>query len=337
MNSGAYKYVHHRLDDVLMVDPILRPLYSKIYKDGGRIYIMVYTEIKNKKGKKYYYRTKSIKINKKTTKKRIYLGVNLNEERLKRMEKEADEKLNILSVILTKEEKNFLTKLKQDFSKESKENFENRYEAFCSLFTYNSTGIEGNTLTLSETSFLLFEGITPKDKSVREINEALNHKKAFDYLLNYKDNITKEFILKIHELVVMNTLRQDLIFQIGKYRTVQVFVGRSIPPRPQDVPDKMANLLRWYSTNKNKIHPLVLASYFHAEFEKIHPFVDGNGRVGRLLMNFILHQNRYPMINIPKKRRFRYYQVLQEAQYKRNLRPFVAFLISILKKDKLRY
>ncbi|MEK6895367.1 MAG: Fic family protein [Nanoarchaeota archaeon] len=298
---------------------------------------MVYTEIKEKNGRKYYYRVKSIKKNKKVGKERIYLGVNLSEEELKKLEKEADEKLNILSAILTKEEIKFLEKIKQDFSKEPKENYENRYEAFCSLFTYDSTGIEGNTLTLSETSFLLFEGITPRDKSLREIHETLNHKKAFDYLVNYKGEITKEFILKIHELVVMNTLRQDLISQIGKYRTVQVFVGRSIPPKPQDVPDKMAGLLRWYSVNKNKVHPLVLASYFHTEFEKIHPFVDGNGRTGRLLMNFILHEHKYPMINIPKKRKFKYYQVLQEAQYKMNLRPFVVFLLSILKKDKLRY
>ena len=320
-----------------MVDLIIRPLNRNIYKYSRRIDIMAYTEIKEKNGRKYYYRAKSVKINKKTAKKRIYLGVNLNEKELKKKEKEADEKLNILSAILTKEELIFLENLKKDFSKEPKENYENRYEAFCSLFAYDSTGIEGNTLTLSETSFLLFEGITPKDKSLREIHEVLNHKRAFDYLLNYKGDITKEFILKIHELVIVNTLRQDLISQIGKYRKVQVFVGGSIPPKPQDVPDKMANLLRWYSVNKDKIHPLILASYFHAEFEKIHPFVDGNGRTGRLLMNFILHENKYPMINIPKNRRFRYYQVLQEAQYKMNLRPFVVFLISILKKDKLRY
>jgi Fic family protein len=165
----------------------------------------------------------------------------------------------------------------------------------------------------------------------------LNHKKAFDYVLSYNGDLNKEFILEIYRLVVENTLRQDLISQIGKYRTVQVFVGVSLPPKPFEVPVKMASLLRWYSNNKNKIHPLVLASYFHAEFEKIHPFVDGNGRVGRLLMNFILFKNKYPMINIPKKKRFRYYEVLREAQYKQNLKPFIQFLISILKKESLRF
>jgi Fic family protein len=298
---------------------------------------MAYTEVKERKGKRYYYRVKSVKVENKVGKERIYLGVNLNKEELKNKEKEADAKLNIFDTILAEEEIKFLEKLKRDFSKEPRENYENRYETFCSLFTYDSTGIEGNTLTLSETSFLLFEGIVPKDKSMREIYEVLNHKKALDYILNYKSDISKEFVLKIHHLVVSNTLKEHLVSQLGKYRTVQVYVGESVPPNPSEVPKKMASLLKWYSTNKKKIHPLVLASYFHTEFEKIHPFVDGNGRVGRLLMNFILHKNKYPMINIPKARRFKYYEVLQEAQYKGNLKAFVRFIIRILKEAKLKF
>lgn len=298
---------------------------------------MAYIEIKNKNGRKYYYRVKSVKHDKKVSKERIYLGVNLPKDELNKKVIEADKNLNILSVLLSKEDSDFLNNLKKDFSKEPKENYENRYESFCSLFTYDSTGIEGNTITLEETSFLLFEGIAPKEKSLREIYEVTNHKKAFDYMLNYKGDITKEFILKLHEMVVFNTLGQDLISQVGKFRRVQVFVGRSIPPKPQNVPDKMSGLLRWYSSNKKSLHPLVLASHFHTEFEKIHPFVDGNGRVGRLLINFIMCKNGFPMINIPKKRKFKYYGVLHDAQYKNNLRPFVKFLISILKKDKLRF
>lgn len=298
---------------------------------------MAYTEIKEKKGKKYFYRVKSIKRNNKTKKERIYLGVNLDKKKLKKKEREADKKLNVFDVILEDKDVKFLEGVKKDFAKEPKENYDNRYEVFCSLFTYDSTGIEGNTLTFEETSHLLFEGIVPKEKSMREIYEVINHKKAFDYLLEYKGDLNKEFILKLHELVVINTLRKDLVSQIGKYRTVQVFIGRSIPPPAKEVPKKIASLLRWYSTNKKTLDPIVLASYFHTEFEKIHPFVDGNGRVGRLLMNYILHKHKCPMINIPKKRKFKYYEVLQKAQYDNSLRPFVKFLISILKKDKLRF
>ena len=320
-----------------MVDITLCPLYQNIYKYGGHKYSMVYTEIQEKKGRRYYYRVKSVKKEGKTIKERIYLGVNLKKEEIAKKGKEADRKLNVFASYLTKENIKFLENIKRDFSREPRENFENRYEAFCALFTHNSTAIEGNTLTLSETSHLLFEGIVPSTRSLREINEILNHKKAFDFILNYKGDITKEFILELHRLVIMNTLREDLISQIGKYRTVQVYIGRSIPPKPSEVHEKMSNLLKWYSKNKNKLHPLVIASYFHTEFEKIHPFVDGNGRVGRLLINFILHKNKYPMINIPNSRKYKYYQVLQAAHSNGNIKPFIDFLIGLLKKSELRF
>jgi Fic family protein len=298
---------------------------------------MAYTEIKEKNKRKYYYRVKSVKLNGKVSKERIYLGVNLGKKELENKEKEANKKLSIFDIALTSKEEKFLEKIKNDFSKEPKENYQNRYEVFASLFTHDSTGIEGNTLTFEETSHLLFEGIVPREKSLREIHEVLNHKKAFDFMLNNKGDITKEFILQLHALIVANTLREDLISQTGKYRRVQVFIGRDIPPKPCEVPKQMTTLLRWYSTNKRKIHPLILASHFHTEFERIHPFVDGNGRVGRLLMNFILYKNKYPMINIPKKNKFQYYEVLKNAQHKGNLRGFVKFLFDILKKEELRF
>ena len=297
---------------------------------------MVYTEIKIVRGRKYYYRVKSIKKEKKTAKERVYLGVNLTNLELARKEKEADKQLNLFAAFLTSEDIKFLGILKKEFSQEPKENYENRYESFCSLFAYDSTNIEGNTLTLSETSHLLFEGIVPSTKSLREINEVLNHKKAFDYLLTYKGALTKEFILYLHHLVIVNALREDLVKYSGKYRKVQVFIGGSIPPNANEVPNLMASLLRWHSKNKDKLHPLILATYFHAEFERIHPFVDGNGRVGRLIMNFILHKNNLPMINIPKRTKFVYYESLRKA-HKGDYRSFVNLLISLLKKEKLRF
>jgi Fic family protein len=107
------------------------------------------------------------------------------------------------------------------------------------------------------------------------------------------------------------------------------------PPKPTEVTPKMTALLTWYTKNKKRLHPLILASYIHSEFEKIHPFIDGNGRVGRLLMNFILHKNKYPMINIPNSTKYKYYEALEKAQTKNNLRPFVKLLIDLLKENKL--
>ncbi len=299
---------------------------------------MTYTEVKTKGNRRYYYRVISVREGKKIKKKRIYLGANLAKENLMAKEKMADKELIFLSGILTAEELKILEKIQKEYIKEPKENIESRYEAFCSFFTYNSAAIEGNTLTLQETSQLLFENITPK-KSLREINETLNHKEAFDFIIKYNGDITKELICKLHKIIVKNTLRAELEEYVGNYRTVQVYIRgvEWIPPKPEKVPKEMKSLLSWYSKNKNKLPPLVIAAYFHTAFELIHPFIDGNGRVGRLLMNFILYKNRYPMINIPNAIKHRYYKALQEAQIKGNLRPFVALLLKLLKESKIRF
>jgi len=300
---------------------------------------MVYTEIKEKNGKKYYYRVLNIRMGSKFKKKRVYLGADLEKKELKNKEENADKELSILSSLLAREEIETLNKIKEEFQKEPKTSQNNRYESFVSLFTYDSTAIEGNTLSLEETSFLLFEKIVPKSRSLREINETLNHKKAFDRMLSYKDDLTKEFICQLHKIVVENTLRKELNDQMGCYRNVQVFIrGRNwIPSKPEEVSKEMKSLLSWYSKNKKKLHPFIIASYFHVAFETIHPFVDGNGRVGRLLMNFILHKNKYPMINIPSKIKFDYYESLHKATIDGNLKPFIELMIKILRESKVKF
>jgi len=280
-----------------------------------------------------------VRKGKKVEKRRVYLGANLEKHALFERELEADKKLLFLNSMLDKEDLGFLDEIKSRYLKEPKQSLENRYEAFCSLFTYDSAAIEGNTFTLRQTSSLLFDKIVPSSKSLREVNEILNHKKAFDYILNYRGDITKKFILELHGLIVNDTLRPELANQIGKYRTVQVYIRGAdwTPPKPGDVPKEMKTLLLWYSRNKKSLHPLVTAAYFHARFEIIHPFVDGNGRVGRLLMNFILHKNKYPMINIPNRIRHKYYNALHEAQVNGNLIPFVRLLTSILKESSILF
>ena len=309
----------------------------KIYKLSRRILSMTFTEKKKKGDKTYYYRIKSVRKGDKITKESKYLGVNLNEKELREQENKADQKLEVLSHLLTKEDINFLENAKNLRLNQPKENWENRYESFVSKFTYDSNAIEGNTLTLQETSQLLFDKVVPVSKSLREVNEALNHKEAFDYMLQYKEDVTKEFICDLHKKVVKETLKPEVVSQIGKYRPIQVFIRgvEWIPVNPQEVPNEMKTLLAWYSRAKKKLHPLVVAAYFHVGFETIHPFVDGNGRVGRLLMNFILHKNKYPLINIPNAIKNRYYTTLHAAQVKGNLRPFVELLLDILKENKV--
>jgi Fic family protein len=305
---------------------------STTYLNDVDIYMyMAYTEIQQRDDKKYYYRVQSVRKNGKVTKKRVYLGVNLNKMEIRSKEKDADIELLLLSTLLSDKQIKELDKLKKDTSNLS-------YEAFVSLFTYDSTNIEGNTFTLQQTAQLLFEGITPS-KSLREINEIINHKEAFDYLLHTKSNISRKLILNLHKIVTKNTLKTELADQIGIYRTVQVYIRgvEWLPTETKNVPSEMAQLLSWYTKNKTKINPLILAAYFHVTFEKIHPFVDGNGRVGRLLMNFMLRKHNFPMINIPHKLRFKYYETLEEAQVKGNLKPFIDFLYELLVDAKIRF
>ncbi|QQG39414.1 MAG: Fic family protein [Candidatus Aenigmatarchaeota archaeon] len=297
---------------------------------------MPYTEVQERNGKKYYYRVLSVRRGKVVAKRRVYLGASLARKELSKKEASADRELDVLSGLLSTKELNFLDGVKRRLSHEPKSTSNNRYEYFVSLFTYDSNAIEGNTLTLEETAQLLFEGIVPP-KSLREVNEALNHKKAFDALLAYRGDMSKKLVCKLHELVVKDTLRKELEPQTGKYRSVQVYI-RGVdwfPPKPKNVPREMKNLLSWYSKNRKKLHPVVLASYFHAAFEMAHPFVDGNGRVGRLLMNFILRKNGYPMVNVPNRIKRRYYAALQSAQTEGNLRPFVELILDIYRAGKV--
>lgn len=255
-----------------------------------------------------------------------------------RKEREADRELGVLRVLLDPDEERFLRDLKKRTAKEPRETFENRYEAFVAQFTFDSNAIEGNTLTLDETSHLLFDGLVPA-RSLREVNEALNHKRAFDHLLAHRGDVTNRLICGLHRLVVQDTLRRDLGVQVGKYRTVQVYIRgvEWVPPGPSAVPKDMKALLEWYAKNRGKVHPVVVAAYVHCAFELAHPFVDGNGRVGRLLMNFILRKNGYPMVNIPSRRKREYYAALRSAQVEGNLRPFVELVLGLYRGARIAF
>lgn len=300
---------------------------------------MAYTEVKKKGGKKYYYRAVSVRDGKKVSKKRKYLGKDLSKKELARAELEADRELGVLERLLTPEDIEALEKIRGAYAREPEATYENRYEAFITQFTHDSTAIEGNTLTLQETGSLLFDNVSPSGKKLEEINEVIGHRKAFDLMLGHTGDITREFIYELHSLVMKDTISPKFDQQIGQYRTEQVYI-RGLdwrPPAPKDVPGDMKALLVWYSKNKNRLHPLVVAIYFHVGFEVVHPFIDGNGRVGRLLMNFILHKNGFPMVNIPNSERLSYYGVLGKAQMEGDLRPFIDFMIELLEDSRIMF
>jgi len=179
-------------------------------------------------------------------------------------------------------------------------------------WTYNSNGIEGNTLTLRETQVVM-EGITVGGKSLKEHLEVINHDKAINYiedLINDENPISEWNIKNIHQLILKGIDDKNA----GKYResNVRIQGAEHIPPDYLMVPELMEKLALNYKDWK-KYHPIIRAALLHGEFVKIHPFIDGNGRTARLIMNLSLMNNGYLPIIIKKDKRLDYYKTLDEA------------------------
>ena len=169
-------------------------------------------------------------------------------------------------------------------------------EYFAIKYTFDSNRIEGNTLTLQETQLVVNEGVTIGGKSMREHLEAINHSEAVDFvadLLVGKEDITKRNLLEIHCLVLKSIDNENS----GKYRNVPVRISGSehVPPQPFLVDKMMEDFFIHYEHQKRILHPILLAAEMHERLVTIHPFVDGNGRTSRLLMNFILLKNGYTL------------------------------------------
>lgn len=177
-------------------------------------------------------------------------------------------------------------------------------EEFLVEYTYNSNAIEGNTLTLQETALVL-EGLTIGQKPLRDHLEAVGHKDAFLYvqeLVRDRVPFSETIIKQIHTLVLMDRPEDR-----GVYRRIPVRImgAYHTPPNPVMVPELMEKLVAEFKVSK--LHPIEKAVLFHLKFEGIHPFVDGNGRTGRLILNLFLMQNGYPPINVKFADRKRYY------------------------------
>ncbi|RLG44040.1 MAG: Fic family protein [Thermoproteota archaeon] len=193
-------------------------------------------------------------------------------------------------------------------------------------YIYNTNAIEGNTLTLRETRLVLEEGITIAGKPLRDHLEARNHLEALKYVEELSRRRIREFdLLKIHHLVMMGIPEA----RPGEYRREQVYIGGSshIPPPPSEVPKLIGRFLRWLNgtIESEELHPVELAAVAHAYLTAIHPFLDGNGRVARLLMNILLMRYGYPLTVIRKERRREYYKALEEADRGR-AKPIVNFV-----------
>jgi Fic family protein len=207
-------------------------------------------------------------------------------------------------------------------------------------YTFESNRIEGNTMTLRETDLVINEGLTISGKSMREHLEAINHQEAIAYikeLMNKNTSLIEREVLSIHNLILRGIHPEDA----GRYRKVQVMIKGSahMPPQPFLVAKEMEDYFIWYEANKKKLHPIVLAAEMHERLVTIHPFIDGNGRTSRLVMNLILLQHGYVIANIKGDydSRMRYYQALETAQTQNNKEDFILFVAQMEKESLERY
>ena len=207
-------------------------------------------------------------------------------------------------------------------------------------YTFESNRIEGNTMTLRETDLVINEGLTISGKSMREHLEVINHQEAIAYikhLIEKNTTLNEREVLSIHNLILRGINPDDA----GRYRRVQVMIKGSsyMPPQPFMVSKEMEDFFIWFETNKSSLHPIVLAAELHERLVTIHPFIDGNGRTSRLVMNLILLQNGYVIANIKGdyESRMQYYNALETAQTKNNKEDFLLFIAQNEKESLVRY
>ena len=260
---------------------------------------------KKTRGKKgYYYLEHSIRKGNKIIKKERYLGTSIpmNIDKIKE-EFKRELKTDIY---------NKLERIKENFQIEWKRIPESvrekELEEVSIAFTYNTNAIEGSTITLEEAREIIHDKISP-NKPLRDVRETEFHSKVFLQMLKKEEKITNELLLKWHKEIFSETKPEIA----GKFRDYLVRVGPHLAPDWQDIDSLMKKFMEFIEENK-KMNAVELSGRAHYKFEKIHPFGDGNGRIGRLLMNFILWYNKYPMLIIEYKKRKSYYKALQKDE-----------------------
>lgn len=179
-------------------------------------------------------------------------------------------------------------------------------------YVHSTTSTEGNTCTLSEVTRILEDHLTPKGRNLREIYEIRNFEEVLRFRKGFKGDISKKFILKLHKFVMKDI---DL-YTLGTFRRIEVAIlGSETNPVPAIfIEEEMDKLIKWFHKNKGKMHPVEMASEFHVRFETIHPFTDGNGRVGREIFNLMITRAGFPTFNFDVKFRDDYLDGLEMAQ-----------------------
>lgn len=275
--------------------------------------------MKTIKKKGYYYLRHSYKINEKVKVKDKYLGKDIPdnlEEIGEILQNEA------LGESLFKKFDQIKSNYQKNWKKLPLSVKRNVNEELTVRFTYNTNAIEGSTLTLDETKELIEKRIAP-NKSLDDTQESIRHANVFSEIMGGKcKDISIDRIKKWH-FRIFEESKKDIA---GEFRDYLVKVGEYLCPDWQDIPKLMRDFFRWYNKNKRRMHTVELAARAHYKFVRIHPFGDGNGRIARLITNFILHSKGFPILVIEYKKRASYYKALRKADKKKSEWEFMKYV-----------
>ena len=295
---------------------------------------MVYVEKVRLKGKEYYKLVHTIRKGKKITHKSKYLGKILPpKKRLEQLKKEflkeiTEGKFRYLSKDDVEKIEDKKKNYKKELDKLSSSEKKNKLQEFIIRFTYDSSKLSGARITLRQTSLILREGIIPKNfKNLRTARELENHEKGIFAITKYKGKLDLRFIKKLHRILfsgvddeIAGKLRSEL------KRNVKIAGTSYVPPRWNVLDKELKNFFKWYDSENRRFHPLELASLIHLKIISLQLFADGNSRVSRLLMNWVLWKKGYPLINIPIEDVENYYNVLDNYQIEKDEKPFVKYI-----------
>jgi len=304
-------------------------------------YNMVYIERIERKNKTYYYITKNFRVSSKKWKKiRKYVGDKPPSKKkiakaITEIETDALQKglkkLVSQHKYISDTEAEKLQALKEIFKKwygkHSTDEIKKYEEDFIVRFTYNSNAIEGNRLSLRETSMILTENIIPAGVTPNDYNEAINSKDCYEFIKEYTGEFNQKFLLKVHQLLTKNTNCKI----VGSYRNRIVRLSGSdwIPPAHEKIKEEIRKIFQWYYSAKKNLHPVELGAILHNKLVRLHPFSDVNGRTSRVVINWILMKNKYPLFYIELRDKISYYKAIEEGDIGNDAR-IVHYIATVL-------
>ncbi len=301
----------------------------------------MHLEVREKNGSRKYYLAHSYRAGGAVKKVRVYLGADLTSEELEQKRKLAESKLESKVRKAQAIPDPYLTALSPSEQKEL-ETLEARGELhvihlseldwskFKEAFTYNTNAIEGSLVELKEVADILRKREWPKERSKEDISETYGVSEAVDYIRKTQEHVSFKLIKTLHKMVFKNSKSfagefREKGVEVAVCDAYGNIIHRGAPS--EYIVRLLGELIHWYDRNKNECASLVLAAVIHNQFENIHPFTDGNGRVGRLLLSNILLKHGLPPLNIELRNRAQYYDALQAYESNRDIRPTLELML----------